>query len=134
MTPSLNVEKDYVLNYPCALSTTDKDTHVVTSTVFKNPTHGNVVIKNELGSNRLQMLDLDDVVKIQNIGSYDASKGEVKLNALNISQTGGDGLKISAIPTNQSTISPLRNYVITLDEEISNVNGLIDTGSTKVLL
>ena len=80
------------------------------------------------------MLDLDDVVKIQNIGSYDASKGEVKLNALNISQTGGDGLKISAIPTNQSTISPLRNYVITLDEEISNVNGLIDTGSTKVLL
>ena len=134
VTPSLNVEKDYVLNYPCALSTTDKDTHVVTSTVFKNPTHGNVVIKNELGSNRLQMLDLDDVVKIQNIGSYDASKGEVKLNALNISQTGGDGLKISAIPTNQSTISPLRNYVITLDEEISNVNGLIDTGSTKVLL
>ena len=134
VTPSLNVEKDYVLNYPCALSTTDKDTHVVTSTVFKNPTHGNVVIKNELGSNRLQMLDLDDVVKIQNIGSYDASKGEVKLNSLNISQTGGDGLKISAIPTNQSTISPLRNYVITLDEEISNVNGLIDTGSTKVLL
>ena len=134
VSPSLNVEKDYVLNYPCALSTTDKDTHVVTSTVFKNPTHGNVVIKNELGSNRLQMLDLDDVVKIQNIGSYDASKGEVKLNALNISQTGGDGLKISAIPTNQSTISPLRNYVITLDEEISNVNGLIDTGSTKVLL
>ena len=134
VSPSLNVEKDYVLNYPCALSTTDKDTHVVTSTVFKYPTHGNVVIKNELGSNRLQMLDLDDVVKIQNIGSYDASKGEVKLNALNISQTGGDGLKISAIPTNQSTISPLRNYVITLDEEISNVNGLIDTGSTKVLL
>ena len=133
-TPSLNVEKDYVLNYPCALSTTDKDTHVVTSTVFKNPIHGNVVIKNELGSNRLQMLDLDGVVKIQNIGSYDASKGEVKLNALNISQVSGDSLKVSAVPANPSTISPLRNYVITLDEEISNVNGLIDTGSTKVLL
>ena len=134
VTPSLNVEKDYVLNYPCALSTPDKDTHVVTSTVFKNPTHGNVVIKNELGSSRLQMLDLNEVVKIQNIGSYDASKGEVKLNALNISQTGGDNLKISAVPANQSTISPLRNYVITLDEDISNTTGSIDTGSTKVLL
>lgn len=133
-TPSLNIEKDYVLNYPCALSTTDKDTHVVTSSVFKNPTHGNVVIKNELGSNRLQMLDLDGVIKIQNIGSYDASKGEVKLNALNISQVSGDSLKVSAVPANQSTISPLRNYVITLDEEISIASGSIDTGSTRVLL
>lgn len=134
ITPSLNIEKDYVLNYPCALSTTDKDTHVVTSSVFKNPTHGNVVIKNELGSNRLQMLDLDGVIKIQNIGSYDASKGEVKLNALNISQVSGDSLKVSTVPANQSTISPLRNYVITLDEEISIASGSIDTGSTKVLL
>ena len=106
----------------------------MTSSVFKNPTHGNVVIKNELGSNRLQMLDLDCVIKIQNIGSYEASKGEVKLNALNISQVSGDSLKVSTVPANQSTISPLRNYVITLDEEISIASGSIDTGSTKVLL
>jgi hypothetical protein len=46
----------------------------------------------------------------------------------------GSDIKISATPANQSTVTPLRNYIITLDEEVSSVISRIDTGEIKVTL
>ena len=129
------IEQDYVLNFPVLLSEPDKDDHIITSSVFKSNGQ-NVIVKNELGSTRLQLLDLNNVVKINNIGSYDPAKGLVSLNALKIDKDGyvGTGIKFSATPANQSTVRPLRNYIITFDPDVSDVTGNIDTGTTKVLL
>ena len=129
------IEQDYNLNFPVILSTPDKDDYVITSTVFKSNGR-NVLVKNELGSTRLQLVDLNGNVKVTNVGSYDPAKGTVFLSALRVDKEGyvGSGIKVSATPANQSTISPLRNYIFALDSEASSTIGRVDSGVTKVLL
>jgi hypothetical protein len=92
---------------------------------------------NELGSSKLRLIGLDGAVIIDNIGSYDSAKGSVTLSSLFIDQSSylsETGIKISATPSNQSTISPLRNYIIVLDSDFSSTVGLVDTGETRVTL
>jgi hypothetical protein len=128
-------ESDHVVNFPVYLAQPDKDDYTVTSSIFKS--NGQYfVIKNKLGSTQLQMVDLNDVVKISNVGSYDPGLGQVKINSLLVDKDGfvGSDIKISATPANQSTVTPLRNYIITLDEEVSSVMSRIDTGEIKVTL
>jgi hypothetical protein len=129
------IEQDHSIYFPVMLADPDKDDHIVTSSVFK--TNGqNVLIKNKLGSTQLQLLDVDNVVKIANVGYYEPANGKVYLNALRIDKVGyvGTGVKISATPANQSTIRPLRNYIITYDSGASSTQGFVDYGATKVLL
>ena len=64
------LEQDFIINFPVLLADPDKDDHVITSSVFKSNGQ-NVIIKNKLGSTKLQLVDMDDVVKIDNIGVYD---------------------------------------------------------------
>jgi len=94
----------------------------------------NVIIKNKLGSTKLQLLDMDNVVKIDNIGSYEPARGTVTLNALTVDENSyvDDVIKISATPANQSTIVPLRNYILTIDEGLSMTYSNVDTGVIKV--
>jgi hypothetical protein len=128
-------ESDHVVNFPVYLAQPDKDDYTVTSSIFKS--NGQYFfIKNKLGSTQLQMVDLNDVVKISNVGSYDPGLGQVKINSLLVDKDGfvGSDIKISATPANQSTVTPLRNYIITLDEEVSSVMSRIDTGEIKVTL
>jgi hypothetical protein len=128
-------ESDHVVNFPVYLAQPDKDDYTVTSSIFKS--NGQYfVIKNKLGSTQLQMVDLNDVVKISNVGSYDPGLGQVKINSLLVDKDGfvGSGIKISATPANQSTVAPLRNYIITLDEEVSSVMSKVDTDEVKVTL
>ena len=129
------LEKDHTISFPFQLASPDKDDHIVVSSVFKSNGQ-NVIVKNILGSHQLQVLDLNGAVKINNIGTYDPLKGMVMLSSLRIDKNGyvGTGIKISAIPANQSTISPLRNYIITLDEDLTLTRGVIDAGATKVIL
>lgn len=129
------VEQDHTISFPVLLATPDKDDHIVTSSVFKS--NGiDVTIKNELGSTKLQLLDLDGIVKSPNVGYYEPNTATVKLNSLLVDKSGyvGTGIKISATPANQSTISPLRNYIITLDEDFSSTIGYIDIGSSRISL
>lgn len=139
----IETKNNYVLDFPCSLAAPDKDEHTIVTSVFKGKVttssqEENLQIKNKLGSNVLQLLDMDNVVKVSNIGNYDASKGQVSINALILSTPDSNQnfkpIKVSGTPSNQSTINPLRNYVVKLDEEISTASGSIDTGSTKVLL
>ena len=129
------LEQDFIVNFPVLLADPDKDDHVITSSVFKSNGQ-NVIIKNKLGSTKLQLVDMDDVVKIDNIGVYDPAKGEVCLIALTVDENSYvDGsIKISATPANQSTITPLRNYIITLDTDLSITRSNLDAGTVKVQL
>ena len=127
------IEKDFHVNFPVFLAEPDNDDHIVTSSVFKSNGQ-NVIIKNKLGSTKLQLLDMDNIIKIDNIGSYEPAKGTVTLNALTVDENSyvDDAIKISATPANQSTIIPLRNYILTIDEGLSMVYSNVDTGVIKV--
>jgi len=129
------IEQDYTLNFPVVLAAADNDEHIITTTIFKSNGQ-DVLIKNQIGSTRLQLLDLNGGIKIANIGSYEPAKGKIVINSLRVDKSGyvGDGIKVSATPANQSTINPLRNYILTLDNEKSITDGKVDSGVTKVLL
>lgn len=129
------IEQDFHVNFPVFLAEPDKDDHTITSSVFKSNGQ-NVIIKNKLGSTKLQLLDMNNVVKIDNIGSYEPARGTVTLNALTVDENSyvDDVIKISATPANQSTIVPLRNYIITLDSGLSTTRSNLDTGAIKVEL
>jgi hypothetical protein len=129
------VEKDYTINFPVLLASPDKDDYVITTSGFSS-SGVDCVVKNELGSTRLQLLDLNNVVRIANVGDYDPAKGLVNFRGLVIDKNSysGDGIKVTATPANQSTISPLRNYIITLDQEKTITRGVVDAGANKVVL
>lgn len=129
------LEKDHLIKFPILLAEPDNDDHIITSSVFKSNGQ-NVTIKNKLGTTQLQLLDLDGEVKINNLGTYDPARGTVQLSSLRVDKDGyvGNGIRVSALPANQSTISPLRNYIIELDESSSSTIGYVASGETKVVL
>ena len=129
------LEREHIVNFPFKLASPDKDDHTITSSLFKSNGQ-NVLIQNELGSSKLQLVDINNVVKVPNVGSYDAAKGIVSISSLRIDENGyvGTGIKISAVPANQSTLNPLRNYTVTLDESLSSTTGYADAGATKVII
>jgi len=114
-------DKNYTLTYPVSLSSPDKDHHVITTSVIRSLGQ-DVIIKNELGSTRLQMLNMDNEVVLVNIGEYDPVTGVVNINALNVESN--DVIKVSVIPANTSTIKPPRNYILSLDANMLNVSGV----------
>lgn len=129
------LEREHTVNFPFKLASPDNDDHTITSSLFKSNGQ-NVLIQNELGSSKLQLVDINNVVKVPNVGSYDAAKGIVSISSLRIDENGyvGTGIKISAVPANQSTLNPLRNYTVTLDESLSSTTGYADAGATKVII
>jgi hypothetical protein len=124
----------HVIDYPFALASPDKDVNTVTTSPFLWQGK-NVIIKNELGSHKLQIFNLDGELEFSNIGYYDEAKGQVLINALEV-QTNllPVEIKISVVPANSSTIRPLRNYIIELDEGLSTSRAIIDEGTIKVTL
>ena len=82
-------------------------------------------------SNNLQIINsTTSEVLVDNAGNYNPSKGTVNLLGFNISAFTGDSIKISIVPANQSTIRPLRSYIISLDQSASAANALIDYQNT----
>ena len=125
---------NYEVQFPFALATPDKDDHVISTSPFLWQ-GSTVVIKNELGSHRLQIFNLDNQVEFKNIGYYDESLGKVVIQALEIdTNLQPVEIKVSASPANASTIKPLRNYIIELDETLSTSTALIDEETIKVSL
>ena len=117
-----------------ALATPDDKNHIITSTaVTFNGVQG-CLIRNKLGSNTLQVLNADQTIAQDNIGSYFTSTGKVSITGLNISAFIGSEIKISAVPANQSTIKPLRNHIIRFDEVLSKATGTLDFQNTPVTL
>ena len=114
------VERDYALKYPVSLAAPDKDDYVITTSTF-TWNGRNVSIKNELGSHRLQLLDVNNNVILNNVGEYDDVSGTVNINS--ISSTSLE-IKVSAVPANASTIRPPRNHILSLDGTALNVTGV----------
>ena len=131
ITPTLGLRLDYRLKFPVEIDSFDDEEYIITSTnfVFNNV---NCMIRNKLSSNTLQVVNLtDNRVLIDNVGSYESGTGAINLVGLQVdSITGGQTfIKISAVPANQSVLTPLRNDVLVYDESRSQTTGVITTAT-----
>lgn len=131
--PSLNVQRTYTISFPTTLAANDDVNHIITSTNF---TFNSKVcsIKNLLKSNKLQIISQDNTVEADNIGEYDEAKGTVTLTGFNPTGINGSAIKVTATPANQSTIRPLRNFVLNIDTSKSSSTAILDFQNTKVNL
>ena len=126
------IERDITVNFPFLLATPDKDDHVIITSPFRY-FNQNAIIKNELGSYKLQVFDMSGNVLVSNVGDYQPANGEVNFRSWRMERDTVDIIKVTATPANQSTITPLRNYLFELDDDsIVMVN--VERDGTKVLL
>lgn len=131
--PTLNQSRDYSINFPTTIADPDDVNYIITSSKF-TLNGEECSIRNRLSSNILEVVgDLGRII-VDNIGSYNTGTGVVTLVGLNISDYQGESVKIVATPANQSTIKPLRNYLLFLDPSVSFARATIDYQNTQVVL
>ena len=133
LTPSLGLTRSYNIYFPVPLSAPDDKNYIISSSKF---TVNNIscVLRNRLSSTTMEVVDTSGNVVIDNIGSYNAAAGRIDLTGLNVTAFEGTSIKISVLPTNQSTIRPLRASLLNLDQEISKASAILDYQNTQVSL
>lgn len=128
-TPTTNTLQDHTLRYPVGLAEPDDVNFIIKTTPFQFG-EKTCIIKNKLKSNKLQVISSDDdSVVVDNIGSYNSATGVINIVGLNVASViGADAfIKVSAIPANQSAISPLRNDILEYDQGPSFATGVVVT-------
>jgi len=131
--PTLGVETNYNLYFPMRIASADGIQEKVTSSRF---TYNNqtCIIANDLDSSTLQVRTLGGSVLVTNVGSYNSSTGTISLIGFNPSDISGDNIKVSVVPENQSTIRPLRNYILNIDSGLSSARAQIDYQNTPAVI
>jgi len=131
--PTVGVSTDHKLSFPMKIAAPDDVQPIVTSTTFQYL--GKVaLIKNKLESSILQIYDLNGNVLLDNVGEYRAQEGIVDIVAINPQALlfGVNYIKVSVVPENQSLIKPLRNYILSLDEDLTSATAIIDRQTTTL--
>ena len=128
---STSLTNSQKLQFPVAIAAPDDDTFIINSNQF---TFEGIqcVLKNKLSSSVIQIVNVaGGAVVLDNVGSYDAGAGTMTINYFNPSSiSGGEtDIKISAIPANQSAISPTRNNLLVYDANRSAVTGVVVTAT-----
>ena len=133
-TPITGQPLTYTLNFPMAIANPSNIDRIVTTGRFEF--NGKTCfIRNKLNQKKLELVNIDGDVELDNIGEYDTGTGRVLLQGFNpVSIEGGSVLKVTATPTNQSTLRPLRNYIIDIDPELSFAQSQIDYQNTQLTL
>ena len=122
ITPTLNILSDVVVNFPIKIAAADDVIHSVTSSTFLDAAGELVFFRNKLSDTKLELISLStgNVVK-DNIGSYIPSQGKVSIIGIQISGYNGSNIQVTAVPANQSTIKPLRNYIMKINPLSSSI-------------
>jgi hypothetical protein len=130
---TLGTATNYALNYPVRLADPDDVNYILTSS--RGVYNGiSCFIRNKLNSTSLELVDIANNVLVDNVGEYVPAAGRVNIVALNLESIVGDTFKISVKPANESTIKPLRNYIISLDRQLSTVSPVTDYQNTVISL
>ena len=131
--PTVGINTDHKLSYPMKIATPDDVQPIVTTTTFQ---YNNKValIKNQLESTILQIYDLNGNVLLNNVGEYRPQDGIVDIVAINPQALlfGVNYIKVSVVPENQSFVKPLRNYILSLDEDLTSATAIIDRQTTSL--
>jgi hypothetical protein len=129
ITPVLNSRNTFTLTFPADLRAPDDELPVITSSTFiVNNTAA--IIRNKLSSTILQVVAVGtNEIVVDNIGSYDPIAKSVQIVSLKPSGISGAAnyIKISAVPANQSFITPTLNDILKYDAEASSVQPVITT-------
>lgn len=131
--PTVGNSENFELSYPMKIASPDDEIYSVSSSIFEF--NGAVCqIKNVLNSTRLQVIDIDDNVLLDNVGEYKPLDGEVNIIGFSLDSFigGNQFIKISVLPDNPSVIRPLRNYVLRLDTSESSATATIDRQTTSL--
>jgi hypothetical protein len=133
--PTLGISSAYTVTFPVALAAPDDINYIIESNTF---TFNNAIcsIRNKLNSNQLQIIDVNNNIQVNNIGFYNQNNGVVTITGFApVTITGGlDYISITATPANESTVIPLRNYILDIDITRSFTSGIVDYGKTQVAL
>jgi len=116
---------NYTVTYPTSLAAADDKLYIIESDNFRYK--GDICyLRNRLNSTILEVYNVSTgQLAVDNIGSYDPTTGVLNLENFTISLLGGDYVKITALPANQSTITPLRNNILRYDAEESSANAVL---------
>ena len=133
-TPALSESRTYNIYLPMEIAAPDSLTAKITTNVF---TYSNrlCTIRNQLSSTKLQVVDIDDNVVVDNIGVYYPQFG--RINIVGFAPTAisvGSQIQLTTIPANQSTVKPLRNYILDLDPNRTSARGVLDYETTTTAL
>ena len=133
-TPELNTVRSYNVYLPMEIAAPDSVTSKITTNVF---TYNGVLatIRNQLTSTKLQVVDINGNVVVDNIGQYFPQTGRVNIVgfAPTLISIGND-IQLTTIPANQSTVKPLRNYILDLDPNRTSARGVLDYETTTTAL
>ena len=133
-TPTTGTAGTYKIQFPVAIASPDDQIHRVTTTrfLFNDKV---ALIRNKLNESKLQIVNPDGDVLLDNVGSYDAGAGIVNIVGFNPqSIEGATELKVSCVPSNQSTVRPLRNYLLDYDPNLSVCVAQIDYQETRLTI
>ena len=129
----INQSVTYSVSFPAIIAEPDDVDRIITTSFFTLNSK-TCSIRNALNSNKLEVVDQDGVVQVDNIGSYSQTEGVVTLTGFAPTAIQGSFLKINALPANQGTIRPLRNYILDIDTVSSLSTAVIDNQNTLVTL
>jgi len=134
-TPTLNVKTSYDIYFPNELAAPSAVDYTVTTSTFRF--NGKVCsIKNKLNDTKLQVINSVGEVEVDNIGSFDNLQGKIIITGFAPTEitSGVTYLKVSAVPSNQSTVRPLRSYILDLDAGPTFATGVVDRQQTDIAL
>lgn len=133
--PILSKASNYVIQYPVELAAPNSLMYTITSSplVVNGKT---CTIRNKLGSTSLEVVSTNGDVVITSIGSYSPANGTINIVSLKPTSilAAVNYIKMSAVPSNQSTIKPLRNYVLVQDSVNSFASATVDYQDIKATL
>lgn len=134
-TPTLGASGAYTVSFPVELAAPDDVNYTIVSNNFI--LNGEVCrLRNTLTKTTLEIVNASNVRVVTNAGYYDAVTGKVVVSGFAPSSISGglSYIRLSALPANQSTIRPLRNYILDIDTTLSFASAIIDYEETKVAL
>lgn len=127
---NLGTPTEYLLTYPGAIKGASNDDYVITSSefVFNNST---CIIRNKLGSTALQIISSDGATISDNAGNYVPGTGVLTLNGFAPTSIPGGAteIRVNAIPSNEGTITPIRNNLLLFDDVNSSSKANLTTSS-----
>lgn len=133
LEPVLATEVAYTLYFPAEIAAPDDTEYTVETTNFTFS--GQVAkIRNQLNSNKLNITTPQGEILKDNVGEYDAEQATITLIGFAPTAYVGNAIKFSVLPANQSTVKPLRNYILDVDFSRSFTQANTDYQQTRVKL
>jgi hypothetical protein len=132
LVPSTTVASNYTINFPVKIAVPDDVNTIIESDTFVYSGQ-NCRIKNILSSTTLQLVNLSGDPLVDNIGSYNQTTGIITLENF-LPESYNQFIRFTAIPASESTIKPLRNYVIAYDTVKSYARATIDYQNTEAVV